>query len=197
MSRYLAIEGGDGSGKSTIAGALARRLEAIGHQTIIVREPGTTRLGEEVRNMLLHGEHMVPWAEAYLFAAQRAQLTQEVVAPALSAGQWVISDRSYFSSVAYQGSGRGLGMESVREVNEAGLEGVEPDRVFVLDVPIDVALSRQHRPDRIGSEESAFHRRVLEAYRHLASSEPNRVFLVDNTLGVEKVVDQIMGYIDE
>lgn len=197
MSRYLAIEGGDGSGKSTVAVSLAERLEAGGSETFIVREPGTTALGEQIREILLHGEHMVAWAEAYLFAAQRAQLTQELVAPALAAGKWVISDRTYFSSVAYQGSGRGLGMEAVRKVNEAGLDGVEPGKVFVLDVPIEVALQRQHRPDRIGSEESEFHRRVLEAYRTMASAEPERVLLIDNTVGVAEVVDQIMGHLDE
>lgn len=195
MSLYLAIEGGDGSGKSTVADSIAKRLDEMGHKTLIVREPGTTPLGEEIRNLLLHGDDMAPWAEAFLFAAQRAQLAREVVAPALADGSFVISDRSIFSSVAYQGAGRGLGVGLVREINQAGLGGVEPDMVFVLDVPVDVALNRQNRPDRIGSEESSFHRRVLEAYRELAKDEPDRVFLIDNTLDVEEVVDQIMVHV--
>ncbi|MEX2133454.1 MAG: dTMP kinase, partial [Acidimicrobiia bacterium] len=107
MGAYIAIEGGDGSGKSTVAMAVDERLKALGYETVMVREPGSTALGEEIRKLLLDGDHMAPWAEALLFAAQRAQLASEVIAPALDAGKWVISDRTYFSSVAYQGAGRG------------------------------------------------------------------------------------------
>lgn len=195
MSRYLAIEGGDGSGKSTVADALAAKLGELGHETLIVREPGTTGLGESIRSILLDGDDMSPWAEAFLFAAQRAQLVEEVVAPALAKGTWVISDRSYYSSIAYQGGARGLGMDRIKKINEAGLGETFPDLVVVLDVPVDVALNRQHRPDRIGSEQSEFHRAVLEAYGELAEKEPDRVVLVDNTLGVDRVVEQIMDRI--
>lgn len=195
MTAYIAIEGGDGSGKSTVAMAVAERLEALGHQTVMVREPGSTPLGEEIRKLLLDGDHMAPWAEAFLFAAQRAQLASEVIAPALDAGKWVISDRTYFSSVAYQGAGRGLGTETVRSINETGLEGVEPDHVFVLDIDVDVALGRQGRPDRIGGEDPAFHRAVRGAYHHLAETEPARVKIIDNTTDLDTVVSEIMGYL--
>ncbi len=193
MGAYIAIEGGDGSGKSTVATAVSEQLKALGHGTVMVREPGSTALGEEIRKLLLDGEHMTPWAEAFLFAAQRAQLATEVIAPALSAGKWVISDRTYFSSVAYQGAGRGLGTETVRSINETGLEGVEPDHVFVLDIDVDVALGRQGRPDRIGSEEASFHRAVRGAYQQLAETEPRRVKIIDNSMGLEIVVAEIMG----
>ena len=138
---------------------------------------------------------MAPWAEVMLFAAQRAQLVAEVVAPALEKGAWVISDRTYYSSLAYQGASRGLGVDRVREVNEIGLGGVVPDLVFILDVEVDVALQRQHRPDRIGSEGSQFHRDVHTAYRKLAADEPDRVFLIDNSLDLDSVVAQVMEHI--
>lgn len=195
LSRYLAVEGGDGSGKSTITSALANRLEELGHRSLIVREPGGTELGEQIREILLHGGDMSPWAEAMLFAAQRAQLTSHVVAPALAAGTWVISDRTYYSSIAYQGGGRGLGVDVVRMINETAVQGVEPDYVFVLDVDVEIALARQHRPDRIGSEESDFHRSVLLTYRDLAEAEPDRVILIDNSMGVDRVVAQMMEYL--
>jgi dTMP kinase len=192
MARYLAIEGGDGSGKSTVAAAVEKRLVDAGHSTLIVREPGSTRLGEAIRQILLDGDDMHPWAEAFLFAAQRAQLASEVIAPALAEGVWVISDRTYYSSISYQGGGRGLGMEIVRQVNEAGLNGVVPDHVFVLDIDVDIALERQERPDRIGGEGASFHEAVRDAYHRLATADPERVVIIDNTLELDAVVDQIM-----
>lgn len=195
MGAYVAIEGGDGSGKSTVAIAVEERLKALGYETVLVREPGSTALGEEIRKLLLDGGDMAPWAEAFLFAAQRAQLASEVIAPALDAGKWVISDRTYFSSVAYQGAGRGLGTETVRSINETGLEGVEPDHVFVLDIDVDVALSRQGRPDRIGGEDPSFHRAVRGAYQHLAETEPARVKIIDNSMDLATVVAEIMGHL--
>ncbi|CAN5850295.1 dTMP kinase [soil metagenome] len=195
MGAYIAIEGGDGSGKSTVATAVEERLRSLGHETVMVREPGSTALGEEIRKLLLDGDHMTPWAEAFLFAAQRAQLAAEVISPALSAGKWVISDRTYFSSVAYQGAGRGLGTETVRSINETGLEGVEPEHVFVLDIDVDVALGRQGRPDRIGGEDAAFHRSVRGAYQQLAEVEPERVKIIDNTMDLGTVVAEIMGHL--
>jgi dTMP kinase len=195
MGAYIAIEGGDGSGKSTVANAVEGRLKALGHETLLVREPGSTPLGEEIRKLLLDGDHMAPWAEAFLFAAQRAQLASEVIAPALEAGKWVISDRTYFSSVASQGAGRGLGTETVRSINETGLEGVEPDYVFVLDIDVEVALSRQGRPDRIGGEGPSFHRAVRGAYQQLAETEPERVKIIDNSMDLDAVVAEIMGHL--
>jgi dTMP kinase len=195
MSHYIAIEGGDGSGKSTITTALEERLVALGHSVLVVREPGSTELGEEIRRLLLDGSEMTPWAEAFLFAAQRAQLAVEHVAPALEAGTWVVSDRTYYSSIAYQGGARGLGLEKVRQINEAGLEGVEPDLVFVLDLDVELALERQAQPDRIGGEQHHFHQAVRDAYLAMAADEPDRVFLIDNSAGTNTVVDSIMSRI--
>jgi dTMP kinase len=193
IDRYIALEGGDGSGKTTLSSALAARLRAGGEEVVEVREPGGTPLGEAVRELLLDSDHVDPWAEVFLFAAQRAQLVREVVAPALARGAWVISDRTYYSSIAYQGRARGLGEQQVREINEVGLEGVVPGRVFVLEVDPGTGLGRQHRPDRIGSESVGFQEAVSDAYRDLAGAEPDRVRLLDGRAPVEALVDQVMG----
>jgi dTMP kinase len=193
IDRYIALEGGDGSGKTTLSSALAARLRAGGEEVVEVREPGGTPLGEAVRELLLDSDHVDPWAEVFLFAAQRAQLVREVVAPALARGAWVISDRTYYSSIAYQGRARGMGEQQVREINEVGLEGVVPGRVFVLEVDPGTGLGRQHRPDRIGSESVVFQEAVSDAYRDLAGVEPDRVRLLDGRAPVEALVDQVMG----
>ena len=195
VSKYIALEGGDGSGKSTIGAALAALLKAEGHQVVEVREPGGTTLGEVVRGLLLDSDRLDDWAEVFLFAAQRAELTSEVIAPALDDGTWVVSDRTYYSSIAYQGRARGLGEDKVRMVNEMGLGGVVPHHVFVLDVEPKTALARQDRPDRIGKEGVEFQREVREAYLELGRLEPERVTILDGALGVDELVDKIMDVI--
>jgi dTMP kinase len=139
---------------------LASRLRGHGDEVVEVREPGGTPLGESLRALLLDSEHVDPWAEVLMFAAQRAQLARDVVAPALERGAWVISDRTYYSSIAYQGRARGLGERRVREINETALDGVLPGRVFVIEVDPGLALGRQHRMDRIGSESVEFQEAV-------------------------------------
>lgn len=191
-NRYIALEGGDGSGKTTVSTALSAELRARGHEVIEVREPGGTELGEVVRELLLDSDHVDPWAEVLLFAAQRAQLAREVVHPALEAGRWVISDRTYYSSIAYQGRARGMGEDRVRRINEIGLDGVIPDHVFVLDVDAETALGRQDRPDRIGKEGVEFQEEVRTAYRDLARIEPEKVALISGSAGVAEVVAQIL-----
>lgn len=178
---YLALEGAEGAGKSTVADVLVRELRERGHSVTEAREPGGTALGESIRELLLHSSAMTPWAEAALFAAQRAQLVSEVVAPALAAGRWVVSDRSYYSSLAYQGVGRGLGLERVRAINEVVLDGVVPDLIFVLDVDPHTGLERQMEPDRIGQAGIEFQIAVAAAYHSLAEAEPERVILVEGT----------------
>lgn len=192
VGRYIALEGGDGSGKSTVARALAERLEASGEEVVIVREPGGTPLGEAIRDLLLESETLDDWAEVFLFAAQRAELARAVIDPALSTGKWVVSDRTYYSSIAYQGRARGLGESEVRGINEQGLGGTVPDHVFVLDVDPGAALARQHREDRIGKEGVEFQERVIQSYRELARREPDRVTLLSGSMPVDELVDQIL-----
>lgn len=196
LSEYLALEGGDGTGKSTVAEGLASRLEAVGHEVVMVREPGGTELGEVVRGLVLDSDSVAPWAEVMLFAAQRAQLAEEVIRPAMARGAWVVSDRTYYSSIAYQGRARGLGEDLVRQINETALRGTVPDRVFVLDVDPALALERQHRPDRIGREGVDFQVAVREAFRDLARTEPDRVVLLDGMRSVNDLVSTILGSIE-
>ncbi|HEX6222647.1 MAG TPA: dTMP kinase [Acidimicrobiia bacterium] len=194
MSRYVALEGVDGSGKSTVGRALLEALDRRGIEAILVREPGGTAVGEVVRSLLLDSETLDEWAEVFLFAAQRAELAHDVIRPALEAGSWVISDRSYYSSIAYQGRARGLGENKVRMINETGLDGVLPDFVFVLDVDPDVALDRQDSPDRIGKEGIGFQTAVRDAYLELAKTE-DKVEVLDGGLGVEEMVSRILEVI--
>jgi dTMP kinase len=191
VSRYIALEGVDGSGKSTVAKALVDRLTGAGTAAILVREPGGTDLGEAVRALLLDSDRLDDWAEVFLFAAQRAELAREVIAPALAEGRWVVSDRTYYSSITYQGRARGLGEDRVRRINETGLDGVVPDHVFVLDVEPGVALERQDRPDRIGREGLEFQAAVREAYLDLARTDP-KVVLLDGSLTVDDMVTKIL-----
>ena len=190
--RYVALEGIEGTGKSTMQQHLASGLRRAGHSVIEVREPGGTPAGEEIRTVLLSHDYRVdPWTEALLMAASRAQLAAEVIRPALARGDWVISDRSVYSSLAYQGGGRGLGVDLVRSVNEAGLEGTWPDVVVVLDVDPGIGLSRQRVADRIGAEGLEFQSRVAETFLALAEAEPDRVHVVDASPALDTVTAEV------
>ena len=175
---YLALEGVEGSGKSTISRLLIDALANRGLRALAVREPGGTDLSEELRRMVLHADDMAPWTEAALFAASRAQLAAEVVAPALASGTWVVSDRSYYSSLAYQGGGRRLGVDAVRVLNETVLDGVLPDLVVVLDIAPAVGFARETQRDRMGSSGVELQQVVAETYRSLASTD-DRVVMID------------------
>ena len=148
---FITFEGLDGSGKTTQARLLGARLEAEGIEVVLTREPGGTPLGEEIRNLVLHGGDVAPWAEAALYAASRAQHVEQLIRPALARGATVISDRYVDSSVAYQGIARGLGLERVLELNLAAVEGLMPDRTILLEIGADDAVGadgRRARPDR-------------------------------------------------
>ncbi len=193
VGHYIALEGIEGAGKSTIAAAISERLRAVGDDVLIVREPGGTSIGEGIRQVLLHGEDMSDWTEALLFAAQRAQLAEEKIAPALARGSWVIGDRSVYSSLAYQGGARRLGIEEVKAVNQAGLQGVWPELVILLEVSPRVGLARQDVADRIGGQGVEFQRRVADAYAELAADEPMRFVLVDAGRAADRVADEVMA----
>ena len=194
--RYIALEGVEGSGKSTLAGLLDHHLSESGIESVIVREPGGTTLGEEVRRLVLHSGDVAPWAEAALFAASRAQLAAEVIEPALAAGHWVVSDRSYYSSLAYQGGARGLGIETVRRLNETVLDGVVPDVVFLLDVDPDVGFARELERDRMTEGGLEFQRSVAEAYARIASEDP-RVVVVDAASAPVEILSTILSRLGE
>lgn len=191
VKRYIALEGIDGAGKTSVLAALADRLRRAGHEVVCTREPGGTAVGESLRGLLLEGPPMSAWAETLMFAADRAQLVDEVVRPALERSAWVLSDRSVYSSFAYQGSGRGLGMDGVRQVNEPGLSGTWPDRVILLTVDPCAGLARQERPDRIGSEGSSLLLSVAEAFKLLASEDPERFVVIDAAQPFDLVMDEV------
>ena len=194
--RYIALEGVEGSGKSTLAGLLDDHLSESGIESVIVREPGGTALGEEVRRLVLHSGEVAPWAEAALFAASRAQLAREVIEPALAAGRWIVSDRSYYSSLAYQGGARGLGIETVRRLNETVLAGVVPDVVFLHDVDPDVGFARELERDRMAEGGLEFQRSVADAYARIASEDP-RVVVVDAASAPVEILSTILSRLGE
>jgi len=187
--RYLAVEGVDGAGKTTVTAAVVSALEGRGEEVLVVREPGGTPTGEAIRRILLHSDDSVSaWTEAMLFAASRAQLAVELVGPALARGAMVVSDRTVYSSLAYQGGARGLGIDDVRRVNEAGLQGVWPDKVLLLDVDPAAGLEREDGADRISVEGVALQARVAAAYATLAEQDPDRFVVVDASRPVDEVI---------
>lgn len=196
--RYIAFEGIEGAGKSTIVAHVAKHLEDLGVSVVLVREPGGTKVGEDIREILLGGEHHPSArAEAALFAAARAQLVVEKVTPALESGSWVLSDRSAYSSLAYQAVGRGLDLEQIRQLNDIALGGVWPDTVVLLRLEAEAGLSRQAVGDRIGDESGAFHARVAEAFDVLAEREPDRFVVVDASAPSEEVVAHVIAALEE
>lgn len=197
MSFYIALEGIDGAGKTTCQRSLAEWLRRQGQEAVCVREPGDTPVGRSIRNLLLEGASLAPWAEAAMFAADRAQLAEEVVRPALERGAWIVSDRSVYSSLAYQGAGRGLGTEQVRVLNEAALGGTWPDLVVLLEVEAETGAARQSRPDRIGSEKASFMRAAADAYRRLARTEVNRFITVDASRPLPEVTAEAIRRVGE
>jgi dTMP kinase len=193
---FITLEGGEGSGKSTIAAELALRLEAEGRAVTLTEEPGGTELGRHFWTYLRGaGEPLSPLAELLLFEAARAQHVDRVIRPALDAGRVVVCDRYIDSSVAYQGYGRGLGPELVESLNEMATGGLRPDITLLLDVPVETGLRRARSledastktRDSIGGEEASFHQRVRDGFLAIAERERGRVALIDADLLVEEV----------
>lgn len=181
----LTLEGVEGAGKSTLADQLEAWLRATGEEVVRTREPGGSSLGEGVRALVLdpaHGE-ISPWAELFLMLAARAQLVHELVAPALARGAVVLCDRYMDASVAYQGAGRGLGVEQVRELNRLATLATPPHLTLLLDLDPAAGRARQsHRPDRMEQADAAFHERVREGYLAAAAAEPSRFARLDARL---------------
>ncbi len=195
--RFLVLEGGDATGKTTQAGRLATRLREHGRDVLLTFEPGGTPLGADLRRLLLDGTGTVePEAEALLMAADRAQHVLEVVRPALARGDWVVSDRFVPSSLAYQGVGRGLGVPAIELVNGIATGGLDPDLVVVLDLPPEVATERFGAArDRLEEEDDAFRLAVHEAYRDLAGTRG--WVLLDASGAVEEVAHRIWAVVTE
>ncbi|CAB4363076.1 MAG: dTMP kinase [Actinobacteria bacterium] len=184
--RYITLEGTEGCGKSTHAARLAEALSAV-----LTRETGGTAIGQRIRT-ILHDTSvtdLAPRAEALLAAADRAQHLTEVVAPALAAGRHVVSDRSVYSTLAYQGYGRELPLDELRSINEWAMGGLWPELVLLLDVDTAV-LERRMRGrqlDRFEQEGDEFHQRVRDGFRAMAASEPERWVIIDAGQSLEVV----------
>jgi dTMP kinase len=193
--KFITLEGVDGAGKSTHVAWIAERLRAGGqHEVVVTREPGGTLLAEKLRALVL-AEAMDPLAETLLMFAARADHVQKVIAPALVRGAWVVCDRFTDATLAYQGAGKGVPVERIRQLAEATHPGLTPDQTLVFDCPYEVSRSRLSNSgrdlDRFESEERAFFERVRAGYQQLALAEPGRVFLVDGAKASNDVKAQI------
>jgi dTMP kinase len=189
---FIAFEGGDGAGKSTQVRLLSAWLKELGHTVLTTREPGGTTFGCTVRELVLHGGHVVPRAEALLFAADRAQHVETLIRPALGRGEVVITDRYMDSSIAYQGAGRDLGFDEVRGLNLWATGGLAPALTVLVDLPADVGRARRGGVhDRLESESADFHGAVRDRFLTLANAEPHRYFIVDGELSQARIHDLV------
>ena len=198
MGLLITFEGIDGSGKSTQLQMLQDRLRSIGYKVVTTREPGGTRLGERVREILLHEDHPISeWAEFFLYAASRAQLARQVIQPALNSGAIVLCDRYIDSSMAYQGYGLGMPLDALRRVNAWATEDVKPDLTLLLDLQPELALQRRSsiQQDRIEQRKLDFHRRVRDGYLELARMDQERVKVIRADQPVEAVAQEIERYV--
>ncbi len=186
---FITIEGGDGAGKSTLSKRLVPHFEKLGYSVIWTREPGGTPLAEKIRALLLDASLPVSApAELMLFLAARVEHLEQVILPALRASKIVISERYNDSTVAYQGSARGLGMDYVEKLAHEATRGIEPDITLLLDVDPESALKRLSRKkDRMENEEIHFHRDVRSGYLHLADKYPSRIAMIDAGLSPEEI----------
>lgn len=207
----ITLEGGDGAGKSTQARLLVQRIRDAGWRVVLIREPGGTQYGEDVRTLLLHhaltedGERfpLSPVAEMLLFASARAQLVDEIIRPALERGKIVVCDRFADSMIAYQAYGRGIPLDDVQNVNAIAVRGVVPDLTILLDIPPAVGLARRstrHLPieqmDEFEREAHAFHERVRRGYLELAKESPSRWLVIDGRLPPGEIANTIWDTVE-
>lgn len=202
--KFISLEGGEGTGKSTQVRALAAALAERGIECLVTREPGGSSGAEAIRELLLGGteERWNAEAEALLFAAARADHVDKSIRPALGAGRWVLSDRFLDSSLAYQGGAGGLGIEAVRAINIFGTGETLPDRTLVLLLDEEQGRARargrdQHDGDRIGGRSADYHRAVETAFRLIAIEEPERVRLIDASGTSNEVTARLLDAITD
>jgi dTMP kinase len=209
--KFITFEGPEGSGKSTQALRLGKHVRAAGYRVCLTREPGGTPTGDAIRAILQYdkaGEPLVPESELLLFAASRAQLVRRVILPALAAGTWVICDRFFDSTTAYQGYGRGFDLATVATINSFAVGPAIPDLTLLIDVAVEAGFRRlrqrqrgsEHGHDRIEREARAFHRRMRAGYLVLARKYPGRIKIIDGRqspraveAAVWKAVQDVLG----
>jgi dTMP kinase len=194
---FITFEGGEGTGKTTILDNLYKDLSDLGYKVVKTREPGGSKIAEQIRNIILGvGNTKMDYkAEALLFAASRSQHMHEVIRPSLEDGAIVLCDRYVDSSLAYQGYARGLGIEEVYQINSYAIGGVMPDLTVLIDVDPEIGLKRiksNHRvEDRLDLETMTFHKRVREGYLLLAKRFPERIFVIDGDRTIEEVYQDV------
>jgi dTMP kinase len=191
--RLIAFEGVEGAGKSTQVEPLRQALEKAGSRVVTTREPGGTPVGEQVRSILLDpASTLDPRTEALLFAAARAQLVEQVIRPALERGEVVLCDRYVDSSLAYQGAGRGLGLEPVAAINRFATGGLVPDLVVLLRLdPVEGLARGRGSRDRMERQDLEFHRRVAQGFMDLATADPDRFAVVDAAAPTDQVAAEV------
>ncbi len=200
--RFITFEGPDGSGKSTQLSLLAARLRAQGREVVETAEPGGTSIGRDIRAILLNARnhHLRPTAELLLYFASRAQNVEEVILPALARGAIVLSDRFTDSTLVYQGVGRGLGPDVVRQLHTIACGTLLPHLTLLIDISPSLTLERTTKrtaPDRLDAESHDFHSRVREGYLALAADEPQRVRVVDGAHDIDTVAAALWPLVEE
>lgn len=206
LNLFITFEGIEGCGKSTQARRLVGHLTDLAVPAILALEPGDTRIGQEIRTILLDNRNHIlsPLAELFLYAADRAQHVDEVIRPALSDGKWVVCDRFFDATTAYQGYGRGQDISLIRLLNEKASSGIRPDMTFLVDCPVEVGLERALKRNRIMRQEAQarfekekieFHEAVRGGYLTIAKEEPVRFVVVDGTLDEDALEEVIFEHI--
>lgn len=195
---FIAIEGGEGAGKSTHSKRLAEYLQSLGHEVVLTREPGGTPTAEKIRNILLDPEitDMPDHTEALLFAASRADHAANLIRPALERGATVICDRYFDSSVAYQGFSRGLGAEKIRDLSLWATGNLIPDFTIYLDVPAEAGEQRMDGTDRMEIQSRDFHEAVHQAFRDIAAASKYPNAVIDATAPKDDVATAVRAAID-
>jgi dTMP kinase len=198
---FVSFEGPEGGGKSTQIHRLAAALAERGFSVWTTREPGGTRLGEMIRPILLGQRQtpMTPWSEALLFTAARAQHVEEVIRPRLARGELVLCDRYSDSTIAYQGYGRGLDLDTLRRLQSEATGGLQPELTLLLNLPIETGLSRIPRTaqDRLDRETATFHQRVRAGYQEMAAADPRRWREVDAAADEDQVARRILELVSD
>lgn len=203
MSMFITFEGGEGSGKTTVINRLMSELSGLGYPVVKTREPGGSKIAEEIRRIILNVDNVAMdfRTEALLYAASRRQHLTEVILPNLKAGKVVLCDRFIDSSLAYQGHARNLGIKAVYDLNMYATEGLLPDLTFFIDIDPAIGLQRiatAHRDvDRLDLEKGDFHKLVREGYQKVAKMFPNRIVTIDGNREVEAIVAEIFGIIQK
>jgi dTMP kinase len=190
---FIAFEGGDGAGKSTQVALLREAFDTAGRTVTVTRQPGGTDLGREIRDLVLHGAHVAPRAEALLFAADKAHHVDQLIRPALDNGEVVLTDRYTDSAVAYQGAGRDLGAQEIHDLNMWAVDDLVPDLTVVVDVSAQEGRRRRGDVhDRLEAEEDTFHDAIRAHYLAMAQGNPQRYLVVDGTLAPDEIHAQVL-----